>query len=89
MDPPSFAGARKTTFSPLLTSIGVEPASLAYKLANTATEAVTLLTHVGFSGFEIGFRESVLTRSVAGPEMLSFDPFNTPSPSLASPSLPL
>ncbi|KAI5999616.1 hypothetical protein EDD15DRAFT_2237830, partial [Pisolithus albus] len=54
-------------FSPLLIWIGVEPKSLRYELANTAAEAA------GFSGIEIGFRESVVTRSVAGPKMLPFN----------------
>lgn len=67
VDPIAFAEAGKKTFSPLLIWIGFEPGSLAYKLANTAAEAVTfLLAQAGFSGFEIGFRESIVTRSAAG-----------------------
>lgn len=50
IDPLSFAEARKTTFSPLLVWIGVKPVSLAYELANTATEAVTfVLTQAGLA----------------------------------------
>ena len=61
-----------------------------YKLANMAAEAVTfLLTEAGFSGFEIGFCVSVVTCSIAGPEMLSFDPLNDYVPESASPLLPL
>ncbi|KAG8859821.1 hypothetical protein FRC20_011778 [Serendipita sp. 405] len=76
IDPLAFAeaGAGRTTFSPLLIWIGVEPASLTYELANTVAEAISFfLTLSGFSGFEIGFRESVVTRSA---RMLPFDPFN-------------
>jgi hypothetical protein len=61
---------------------------LAYELANMAAEAVTLLTEVGFSGFGIGFRESVVTRSVAGPKMLSFDPLNASVPEFRMPFTP-
>jgi hypothetical protein len=89
IDPLAFAEAGKTTFSPLLIWIGVEPKSLAYELANTAAEAVTfLLTEAGFSGFEIGFRESVVTRSVAGPKMLSFDPLFDYVPEFRKPFTP-
>jgi hypothetical protein len=89
MDPVAFAEAGEKTFSSLLIWIGVEPKSLAYELANTAAEAVTnLLTQAGFSGFEVSFRESVVTRSVAGPKMLSFDPFNDSVPEFRKPFAP-
>ncbi|KAI6163349.1 hypothetical protein EDD17DRAFT_1776098 [Pisolithus thermaeus] len=89
IDPLAFAEAGKKTFSPLLIWIGVEPESLTYELANTAAEAITfLLTEAGFSGFEIGFRESVVTRSVAGPKMLSFDPFTDAVPEFRKPFTP-
>ncbi|KAI6094909.1 hypothetical protein F5141DRAFT_1191569 [Pisolithus sp. B1] len=89
IDPLAFAEAGKKTFSPLLFWIGVEPESLTYELANTAADAVTfLLTEAGFSGFEIGFRESVVTRSVAGPKMLSFDPFTDSVPEFRKPFTP-
>jgi hypothetical protein len=89
MDPLAFAEAGEKTFSPLLIWIGVEPESLAYELANTAAEAVTfLLAQAGFSGFETGFRESVVTRSVAGPKMLSFDPLNDSVPEFRKPFTP-
>ncbi|KAI6098074.1 hypothetical protein EDD16DRAFT_1718740 [Pisolithus croceorrhizus] len=87
--PLAFAEAGKKTFSPLLIWIGVELESLTYELANTAADAVTfLLTEAGFSGFEIGFRESVVTRSVAGPKMLSFDPFTDSVPEFRKPFTP-
>ncbi|KAI6023579.1 hypothetical protein BKA83DRAFT_4261450 [Pisolithus microcarpus] len=74
IDPVIFADAGEERFSPLLIWIGVEPKSLPYELANTAAEAVSfLLAEAGFSGIEIGFRESVVTRSVAGPKMLPFN----------------
>ena len=89
LDPLAFAEVGKTMFSPLLIWIGVEPKSLAYKLANMAAEAVTfLLTEAGFSGFEIGFRVSVVTCSVAGPKMLSFDPLNDYVPEFCKPFTP-
>lgn len=80
IDPLSFAEAGEKPFSPLPIWIGVEPEFLAYELANSAAEAVTLLAQASFSGFEIGFRESVVTRSVAGPKLLSFDPLNDSVP---------
>jgi hypothetical protein len=94
IDPLAFAEAGKKIFSPLLLWIGVVPESLQYELANTAAEAVTkLISEAGFSGVEIGFRESIVTPSVAGPKMIPFDPFNdsiseftkpfTPTPGLA------
>ncbi|KAF9513696.1 hypothetical protein BS47DRAFT_1343943 [Hydnum rufescens UP504] len=92
--PLAFAEAGKKSFSPLLLWVGVVPESLQYELANTAAEAVTkLISEAGFSGVEIGFRESIVTPSLAGPKMLPFDPFNdsiseftkpfTPTPGLA------
>ena len=73
MDCLAFAEAGKEKFSPLLIWIGVEPKSLAYELANTVAYAITyLINQAGFSDFEIGFRESVVTHS-RGPKMLSFD----------------
>lgn len=83
IDPVAFAEAGKKTFSPLLIWIGVEPASLAYEPANTAAEAVSsLLTQAGFRDFEIGFRESVVTRSA---KMLSFDPLYDSVPEFRKP----
>lgn len=77
IDPLAFAEAGKKSFSPLLLWVGVVPESLQYELANTAAEAVTkLISEAGFSGVEIGFRESIVTPSLAGPKMLPFDPFN-------------
>ncbi|WVN86101.1 uncharacterized protein L203_101260 [Cryptococcus depauperatus CBS 7841] len=70
IDVVAFAEAGKRTFSLPLIWIGVEPGSLAYELANTAAEAVHFLLT------EAGFRESVITRSVDGPKMLSVGPFN-------------
>ncbi|KAI6100522.1 hypothetical protein F5141DRAFT_1009288, partial [Pisolithus sp. B1] len=89
IDPLAFAEVGKKTFSPLLIWIGVEPESLTYELANTVAEAITfLLTEAGFSGFEIGFRESIVTRSIAGPKMLSFDPFTDSVPEFRKPFTP-
>ncbi|EIW51600.1 uncharacterized protein TRAVEDRAFT_54355 [Trametes versicolor FP-101664 SS1] len=89
IDPLAFAEAGKGTFSPLLIWIGVEPTSLTFELANTAAEAVTfLLAEAGFSGIEIGFRESVVTRSTAGPKMLSFDLFSDSVPEFRKPFTP-
>ncbi|KAM5540847.1 hypothetical protein V8D89_005491 [Ganoderma adspersum] len=83
IDPLAFAEAGKKTFSPLLLWIGVQPASLSYGDANTAAEAVMfLLAEAGFSGIEIGFRESIVTRSLCKPFTptlgLSIATLNTP-----------
>ncbi|KAJ4501282.1 hypothetical protein C8R41DRAFT_892481 [Lentinula lateritia] len=89
IDPLAFAEAGKKSFSPLLLWIGVVPGSLQYKLANTAAEAVTkLISDAGFSGVEIGFRESIVTPSLAGPKMLSFDPFKDPISEFTKPFTP-
>ncbi|KAG8817317.1 hypothetical protein FRC19_011436 [Serendipita sp. 401] len=89
IDPLAFAEAGKIRFSNLLIWIGVETKSLIYELANTAAAAVTnLLTQAGFSDFEVGFRESVVTRSFACPKMLSFDPLNDSVPELRKPFTP-
>jgi hypothetical protein len=67
---------------------GVEPKSLAYELANTVADAITyFINQAGFSGFEIGFRESVVTHS-GGPKMLSFDPLNDSVPEFREPFAP-
>ncbi|TDL27071.1 hypothetical protein BD410DRAFT_812777 [Rickenella mellea] len=89
MDSLAFAEAGMPRFSPLLIWIGVEPKSLAYALANIAAEAVNyFLTQAGFSDFEIGFRESVVTRAAAGPKMLPFDPFIDSIPEFRKPFTP-
>lgn len=89
IDPLAFAEAGKKSFSPLLLWIGVVPKSLQYELANTAAEAVTkLISETGFSGVEIGFRESIVTPSLAGPKMLPFDPFNDSIPEFTKPFTP-
>ncbi|KAJ3874662.1 hypothetical protein F5051DRAFT_498287 [Lentinula edodes] len=89
IDPLAFAEAGKKSFSPLLLWIGVVPGSLQYKLANTAAEAVTkLISEAGFGGVEIGFRESIVTPSLAGPKMLSFDPFKDPISEFTKPFTP-
>jgi len=88
MDCLAFAEAGKEKFSPLLIWIGVKPKSLAYELANTVADAITyFINHAGFSGFEIGFRESVVTHS-GGPKMLSFDPLNDSVPEFREPFAP-
>lgn len=88
MDCLAFAEAGKKKFSPLLIWIGVEPKSLAYELANTVAEAITyFINQAGFSGFEIGFRESVVSHS-GGPKMLSFDPLNDSVPEFREPFAP-
>ena len=64
------------TCSTTRTFFGVEPKSLAYEFANTVAYAITyFINQAGFSDFEIGFRESVVTHS-RGPKMLSFDRLN-------------
>ncbi|KAJ3825590.1 hypothetical protein F5880DRAFT_215325 [Lentinula raphanica] len=74
IDPVVFADAGEEPFCPLLLWIGVEPASLSYEDAHTAAEAATfLLTSFGLEGFEIGFRESIVTRSCSSPKMLNYD----------------
>jgi hypothetical protein len=89
IDPLAFAEAGEKSFSPLLLWIGVVPESLRYELANTAAEAATrLISEAGFSGVEIGFRESIVTPSVAGLKMLPFDPFNDPISELTKPFTP-
>ncbi|WVN86109.1 uncharacterized protein L203_101268 [Cryptococcus depauperatus CBS 7841] len=89
IDVVSFAEAGDKPFSLPLIWIGVEPESLAYELANTAAEAVHfLITEAGFSDFEVGFRESVVTRSVIGPKLLSFDPIKDSVPEFRKPFTP-
>ncbi|KDQ53029.1 hypothetical protein JAAARDRAFT_61589 [Jaapia argillacea MUCL 33604] len=88
MDCLAFAEAGQKRFSPLLIWIGVEPKSLSYELANTVADAITYFINVaGFSGFEIGFRESVVSHS-RGPKMLSFDPLNDSVPEFREPFAP-
>ncbi|KAG5640870.1 hypothetical protein DXG03_006767 [Asterophora parasitica] len=83
-DPLAFAEAGKETFSLLLLWIGVVPKSLQYELANAVAEAVTkLISEAGFTGVEIGFRESTVSPSLAGPKMLPFDRFTDPIAQLA------
>ncbi|KAJ3486271.1 hypothetical protein NLI96_g4345 [Meripilus lineatus] len=89
VDPLAFAEAGKEIFSPLLLWIGVQPASLVYEDANTAAEAITFfLAEAGFEGIEIGFRESIVTRSTSGPKMLSFNPLCNSLPDLRKPFTP-
>ncbi|KAI0028238.1 hypothetical protein K488DRAFT_89938 [Vararia minispora EC-137] len=89
IDPLAFAEAGKKTFGSLLLWIGVELASLLHEDANTAAEAVTFfLAGAGLKGIEIGFRESIVTRSVSGPKMLGFNPFFDPVPELRKPFTP-
>ncbi|KAH7883332.1 hypothetical protein F5I97DRAFT_1980926 [Phlebopus sp. FC_14] len=81
--------ARGTRFSELLIWIGVKPGSLEYNVANYAADAVTyFLDTAGFTDFEIGFRESIMTRSVSGPKMLSFEPFTNSVPEFRKPFTP-
>ncbi|KAJ3765306.1 hypothetical protein FB446DRAFT_600015, partial [Lentinula raphanica] len=89
IDPVAFAEAGQEPFCPLLLWIGVQPGSLLYGDAHTAAEAVTfLLANVGLHGIEVGFCESIVTRSVSSQKMLNFhssDPF----PELRKPFTPV
>jgi hypothetical protein len=74
-----FADAGQTKFSPLLIWIGIEPKSLSYELANMVADTITyFLSQAGFSDFEIGFRESIVTL-FSGPKLLSFNPLKDPA----------
>ncbi|KAJ3479855.1 hypothetical protein NLI96_g8766 [Meripilus lineatus] len=89
IDPLAFAEAGKEIFSPLLLWIGVQPASLFYEDANTVAEAITFfLDEAGFEGIEIGFRESVVTRSTFDPKMPSFSPLRGSLPEFRKPFAP-
>ena len=89
IDPLAFAEVREESFSPLLLWVGVVPGSLQYELANTAAEAVTkLISEAGFRDVEIGFRESIVTPSIAGPKMYSLDTFNNSISNYTKPFTP-
>ncbi|KAJ3825589.1 hypothetical protein F5880DRAFT_1610980 [Lentinula raphanica] len=89
IDPLAFAEAGEEPFCPLLLWIGVEPASLGSEDAQTVAEAATfLLASFGFQGIEIGFRESVVTRSQFSSKMLSYDSPD-PFPELRKPFTPI
>ena len=73
-------------FCPLVITIGVKPNSLLYEAAITASTAVKeILAGGGFPDIEVAFVESVVTRSVAGPKLLSFSPFLDDVPDLRKP----
>ncbi|KAI6145484.1 hypothetical protein BKA82DRAFT_129538 [Pisolithus tinctorius] len=91
IDPVGFAEEGEVEpFCPLLMWIGVHPKSLVYDAAVAAAEAIKkILTQAGFTGIEVAFRESVVTRSVAtGPKLFPFNPLRDPVPELLKPFTP-
>ena len=87
INPLAYANAGEAKpFCSLILSIGVKPHSLLYDAAVAATAVVKeILSGAGFPDIEVAFVESVVTRSVAGPKLLSFDPLLDEVPNLRKP----
>ena len=87
INPLAYANAGEAKpFCSLILSIGVKPHSLLYDAAVAATAAVKeILSGAGFPDIEVAFVESVVTRSVSGPKLLSFDPLLDEVPNLRKP----
>jgi len=87
IDPIAFANAGETMpFCPLLMWIGVKRRSLLYGAAVAAAEAIKIILGLaGFPEIEVAFRESEVTRSVAGPKLLPFSPLIDPIPEFTKP----
>ena len=87
VNPLAYANAGEAKpFCSLILSIGVKPHSLLYDAAVAATAAVKeILSGAGFPDIEVAFVESVVTRSVSGPKLLSFDPLLDEVPNLRKP----
>ena len=87
INPLAYANAGEAKpFCSLIISIGVKPKSLLYEAAVTASTVVNeILAGAGFPDIEVAFVESVVTRSVAGPKLLSFDPPVDKVPNLRKP----
>ena len=82
INPLAYANAGESKpFCSLTLSIGVKPYSLLYD----AAVVKEILAGAGFPDIEVVFVESVVTRSVAGPKLLSFDPLFDEVPNLRKP----
>lgn len=88
--PIAFADAGEATpFCPLLIWIGVKRKSLLYDAAVAAAKGVKgILDLAGFPEIEVAFRESEVTRSVAGPKLYSFNPLADSIPECRKPFTP-
>ena len=74
INPLSYANAGEANlFCPFVISIGVKPESLIYSDAVAAAKAVqSILDDIGHPTIQVAFVESVVHRSGAGPELLSW-----------------
>ncbi|KAG5634427.1 hypothetical protein H0H81_002042 [Sphagnurus paluster] len=90
VNPLAYANAGEPApFCPLIICVGVNPGSLLYEAAVAAAAIVkTILTDAGFPDIEVAFVESVVTRLVAGPKRLSFNPLSVTVPGLLKPFTP-
>ena len=82
IDPVAFANAgEKMPFCPFLMWIGVKHRTLLFNDAVAAANAIkAILSQAGFPKIEVAFRESEVTRSIAGPKLFSFNPLTDPIP---------
>ncbi|CAL1712109.1 unnamed protein product [Somion occarium] len=87
INPLAYADAGEAKpFCSLILSIGVKPDSLLYDTAVDAAAAVkVILAEAGFPDIEVAFVESIVTHSVVGPKLLSFDPLLDDVPDLRKP----
>lgn len=89
IDPVAFSNAgEKTPFCPLLVWIGVRHETLLSDDAGAAAKSIKdIPSQAGFPDIKVAFRESEVTRSVAGPK-LPFNPLTNPIPEFSKPFTP-